>query len=178
MQELEDRQTQDVAIDRRHPLEPPVVGLSADQLVDLGEVLESALDELACMLEGTLDRRCLSGRRRCVFGWQKAREDLPHSASTEVLLVQHLDRHLSCSTPLAHRNDTSLRGTPVSVDCRFASQRPTRRPGSRGDLSIPGRYRRRQGEDASPFTSRLCRPASYPVFSRLSRTSRRCHDTT
>src|SRR5260370_17504229 len=43
---LVDRQAQDVAVDRRHALQPPVVGLAADHRVDLLAVIDGAAHQL------------------------------------------------------------------------------------------------------------------------------------
>src|SRR3954453_7316678 len=126
VEHLEDGQAQDVAVHRRHALQPPVVGLAADQVVDplavvhraadehLG-VLESlahpllALGEVLPLVEGGRRRLLLlgSGLAGQIFREVERVEDMGQRAAAQVTLVEHLDRHLPRHSPLSCRHGTS-----------------------------------------------------------------------
>ena len=94
-EELPDPGPQDVPVHDRHPIELPVLGEAADQLVDLGLVRLDAADQR--VREARARRR--APRWRC----QKASITGPGSRlAPDVQLVEELERELASLAPASH----------------------------------------------------------------------------
>jgi hypothetical protein len=124
VEHLVDREAEDVAVHRRHPLQAPVVCLSPDHLVDFFQVLDRAAHQILGVVKslfdplpapGEVDPRVRLGRRPLLllvgrlFAGQVFREverveDLGQRAAADVALEEHLDRHLPCRAPLSCRH--------------------------------------------------------------------------
>ena len=71
-EELIHGEPQDVAIDWRHPLQPPVLGLLAYQLVDMLQMLQRTSYESLGILQGAVEL-CLITNRRVDSGYRSQR---------------------------------------------------------------------------------------------------------
>src|SRR5262249_3963157 len=117
VQELVDRHADDVAVDHRHALEAPVVGLGHDHLVDFWEILEGAAEDA----RGELARV----RLRLLQILERVDHRVGRIAG-EVVLVEHLQRQLACFASRSHPHRSGLRSArhkfAISIAASAASQ--------------------------------------------------------
>src|SRR5438132_3674045 len=117
VQELVDGHADDVAIDHRHPRQPPVVRLLDDHLVDLRKIVHRSLEDPG----GELAR----ARLRFLQVFERGDDGFRRVAG-EIVLVEHLQRKLARFSPGAHAYSSLVRSTrhrfAISIAASAASQ--------------------------------------------------------
>ena len=93
-QELVQREAQDVAVDRGHALEPPVVGLIDQVRVELGELRDHAAHEARWRSRGWPEAPAASSSNDA--------EHVLHVGPGDLVLVQHLQGELAPAPPYTH----------------------------------------------------------------------------